>query len=326
MLHSREGHTGPGTAVRRQDGAARTDRHGVDAVRLYLDDIGHESLLDRDDEVRLGETIQLGIRAKRHLAQDQNLSTDDRAALARQISDGERARREFVEANLRLVVYVAKRYRRPGVELLDLVQAGNIGLLGAVERFDWRRGNRFSTYATWWIRQAVIREMGDSTRTIRLPAHLRHHLVGLLRARDRLQVKLGHEPSMGEIAAEVDVPIGRVNQLLALEDAVSLSAPTGDSDDRELCDLVADSGATDPADTAATRSEHQDVRRLLDQLSEHQAAVLRLRYGLDGSEPRSLEDVGHALGISRERVRQLEVRALHRLRASDAARGLLPVG
>ena len=299
--------------------------HEVDLVRLYLDEIGQRTLLDRDDEARLGEAIQVGLQAQRRLAAAETGSDRERKGLPRLAAAGERARQEFIEANLRLVVSVAKRYQRPGVELLDLVQAGNIGLLRAVERFDWRLGNKFSTYATWWIRQSIIRELGDAGRAIRLPVHLREQVLSLARARDRLRAGLGHEPSIDEIAGDVGASRARVQELLSVaEDVVSLSLPVGDSDDRELSDLLADTGVTDPAEKVAGSAEQHEIRALLTHLSDHQATVLRLRFGLDGSEPRSLEEVGRVLGISRERVRQVEARALRRLRNDDSAQCLRP--
>ena len=298
----------------------------VDMVRLYLDDIGRRPLLDRDEEVRLGQAVQLGVEARGRLdapAGAAGAECDrDRAALAGLVATGEEAQRAFAEANLRLVVSVAKRYRWAGVDLLDLVQAGNIGLLRAVERFNWRLGNRFSTYATWWIRQAIVRELADSGRTIRLPAHLRGRVCSLAVARDRLRVELGHEPSVAEIAADTGMAGARVRELLAIaEDAVSLSTPIGDGDG-ELSDMVVDPTVVDPADWATRLEERSGVQHLLDQLSSSQATVLRLRFGLDGSEPLTLDDVGQELGLSRERVRQLEARALSHLRQDEAAKAL----
>ena len=318
-------HAGPGSGQMREAGYDGGHGAEVDLVRLYLDEIGQRALLDREDEARLGQAIQAGLQAARRLASGAVAGERSRERLRRQAGEGERARREFVEANLRLVVSVAKRYQRPGVDLLDLVQGGNIGLLRAVERFDWRLGNKFSTYATWWIRQSIIRELGDTGRAIRLPVHLREQLVSLARTRDRLRAELGHEPSVDEIAGDVGASADRVQELLAVaDDVVSLSLPVGEFDDRELSDLLADEGVVDPAEKVAGTAERHEVRALLNHLSEHQATVLRLRFGLDGSEPRSLEEIGRTLGISRERVRQLEARALRRLRNDDSARSLRP--
>ena len=294
----------------------------VDLVRVYLSEIGQQDLLDRDDEVVLAQAIERGLRAEQELAAGGRRTRAQRLKLARQAAEGRDARQRFVEANLRLVVSVAKRYRRPGVDLLDLIQAGNIGLLRAVEGFDWRLGNKFSTYATWWIRQAVVSEMGDADRTIRLPVHLRAEVFGLARTRDRLRVELGHEPALGELAAETEETTERVRDLLSLgEETVSLSFPVGECDS-ELVDVIADRGAGDPADIAAADVEREEVQGLLSHLGRHQADVLRLRFGLDGKGPRSLAEVGHELGISRERVRQIELRALRTLGRDEATRAL----
>ena len=303
---------------------AGTHNGEVDLVHVYLSEIGRQPLLDRDEEVRLAQAIERGSRAEQELAAGGRRTRALRLELARQVAEGTSARRRFVEANLRLVVSVAKRYRRPGVDLLDLIQAGNVGLLRAVQGFDWRMGNKFSTYATWWIRQAVVSEMGDSDRTIRLPVHLRAEVFGLARIRDRLRVELGHEPELEEIAAEADVTAERVRDLLSLgEETVSLSFPVGECDS-ELVDVIADRGTGDPADIAATGVEREEVQELLGHLGQHQADVLRLRFGLDGKGPRSLAEVGRVLGISRERVRQIELRALRSLGRDEASRALRP--
>jgi RNA polymerase sigma factor (sigma-70 family) len=295
----------------------------VDVVRIYLDEVGERELLDRNDEERLGRAIQSGNVAATRLASVGDVGRAERAELERKVAQGAEARRQFVEANLRLVVSIAKRYRRPGVELLDLVQAGNIGLMRAVEGFEWQLGNKFSTYATWWIRHAVLRELTDATRTIRLPSQLRQQVFAVARSRDRLRIALGREPMLDDLAADLGVAPGRVLQLAALaQDAVSLSGGVGDDEGTELGELVADPKVADPAERVAAGSEREDVRHLLDHLSAHQAAVIRLRFGLDGGEPRSLHDVGEALGISRERVRQIEVRALRHLGRDQAARAL----
>ncbi|MGH9263582.1 MAG: sigma-70 family RNA polymerase sigma factor [Acidimicrobiales bacterium] len=292
-------------------------------MQIYLNEIGHWPLLDRDDESRLGASVQQGIEAPRRLAAADVGSPAERAELLRRVEAGERSRTAFAEANLRLVVSIAKHYRRPGVELLDLVQAGNIGLMRAVERFDWRLGNRFSTYATWWIRQAIGREVGEGGRALRVPMHLREQVVAVACARDRLRVELGHEPSWEELAEETGLAPERVQELVALgESVVSLSRPVGDNEGGELDDFLADEAEVDPAEWAAGRSLEQGIRKLLSHVSEHQALVLRLRFGLDGGEPRSLQEVGRELGISRERVRQIEARALRRLRDDAAARSL----
>lgn len=261
-----------GTPTRRSHRRRRGPEDGdVDPVRIYLDEIHQRPLLDRAGEARLGKAVQAGRTAAARLAQDGVLSPDERHELTRQVAEGERATQEFAEANLRLVVSVASRYRRPAVDLLDLVQAGNIGLLRAVQRFDWRLGNRFSTYAIWWIRQAVLEEAGGTSRTIRLPLQLRQELNRLARAREGLRAELGHEPSVGEVAAMLAMPRARVRELLSMsQDLVSLSRTVGDYESTELSDLLADPVAADPAETAALVAERQEVRRLLDQLGDRQ--------------------------------------------------------
>lgn len=291
----------------------------VDATRQYLDEIGQHGLLSRDDEVRLAQVMELGRMAEERLMAGRGCTPAERDELLRKVTDGDRARQQFVEANLRLVVWVAKRYRRPGVELLDLIQAGNMGLLRAVSGFDWRLGNRFSTYATWWIRQAVLRERGDSSRAIHLPAQLGRQVANLIAARDRLRVERGREPRLDELAEAVHAPPPHIRTLLSIaEDTVSLSGQVGDYD-AELGDFIADDGAVDPAEQAGCDAERIAVQELLGHLSPHHAEVLRLRYGLDGGGPRSLEAVGQELGITRERVRQIEKRALRTLRRDSAA-------
>jgi RNA polymerase nonessential primary-like sigma factor len=300
---------------------ARASSGGVDVVRLYLDDIGDRPLLDRDGEIRLAVAIERGMQAQARF--DAGLVADgtERRRFARQVATGARAHEEFVESNLRLVVSIARRFGRPGVELLDLVQAGNIGLLRAVDGFDWRLGNKFSTYATWWIRQAVIREMGESSRVIRIPLNLLDQIAALHHIQDRLRVELGHEPDVEDVADDAGAPRERVSELLSIgRDVVSLSVPVGDSS--ELSDLVADKRDADPGDRAASGAERQEIRRLLDHLNDREAAVLRLRYGFDDGQPRSLDYVGQRLGVSPERARQLEARALSHLRFDDAARAL----
>lgn len=239
------------------------------------------------------------------------------------MAEGERARRRFVEANLLLVVSVAKRYRRPGVDLLDLIQAGNIGLLRAVEGFDWRLGNKFSTYATWWVRQAVVSEMGDADRTIRLPVHLRAEVFGLARTRDHLRVELGHEPKLDELAAEAQIPAERVRDLLSLgEETVSLSSPVGECDS-ELVDVVADRAAGDPAEIAAADVEREQVQGLLG----HWASIRQTSCGfasgwterVPGRSPRSAtSSASLASGSARSNLRAL--RSLGRDEATRALR------
>jgi RNA polymerase primary sigma factor len=298
-------------------------QESVDIVRRYLDEIGEPRLLDRNDEIRLAQLIETGRCTQARLDAGEMSTLTDRRRLVREVADGRRAHQQFVEANLRLVVAVARRYRRPGVELLDLVQAGNLGLMRAVQGFDWRLGNKFSTYAIWWIRQAVVREMGETSRVVRLPANVLDDIAALHQTKDRIRVELGHEPTVEELAEETGAAPERVRNLFAIgRDAVSLSLPVGDSDTAELAGLIADERDADPGERAAGEAERREIRHLMDHLSDHEAAVLRLRYGFDGGEQLSLDDVGRRLGVSRERARQLETKALCHLRFDDAAQNL----
>ena len=293
---------------------------GVDLMALYLNQISGRPLLDREDEARLGRIIQEGAEATRRLEAGGDLDAGERRRLDGLVAAGEQARAQFVEANLRLVVSVAKRYRRPGIELLDLVQAGNLGLLRAVERFDWRLGNKLSTYAVWWIRQAIVRDLANAGRTIRLPAHQQDQALAVLRAQDRLRSELGREASIEEVAARAGVDAARAGRLLSMAEApLSLSAAVGEEDEGELGQLLADERAADPAQGAVGQEERTQVRRLLDRLSDQQAAVLRLRFGFGDHRPRSLVETAKALGVTREQVRRLEAKALGSLRTSRAA-------
>jgi RNA polymerase sigma factor (sigma-70 family) len=293
------------------------DRAGddEDLVRLYLRDIGRHPLLTKDDEVHLAKLIEAGAEARATLEAPGMLSSAQRAALRRTAKRGRSAERRFVESNLRLVVSIAKRYQASGVPLLDLVQEGNLGLMHAVEKFDWRKGFKFSTYATWWIRQAITRGIANTARTIRIPVHAGDLLVRVQRARIRLENDLGRPPSETELAAETDLPLDKVREALRFAiEPVSLSEPLRDEGDAELGDLVEDAGAASPFDHAAAALLPAEVHRLLGGLEPRERDVLRLRYGLDRGEPRTLEEVGAAFGLTRERIRQIEARALSKLR------------
>ena len=293
------------------------DRAGddEDLVRLYLRDIGRHPLLSKDDEVHLAKLIEAGAEARAALEAPGVLSSAQRAALRRTAKRGAAAERRFIESNLRLVVSIAKRYQASGLPLLDLVQEGNLGLMHAVEKFDWRKGFKFSTYATWWIRQAISRGIANTGRTIRLPVHAGDQLVRVQRARARLETDLGRLPTDAELAADTGFGIDKVREALRFAiEPISLSEPLREEGDAELGDLVEDIGASSPFDQAAAALLPTAVAQMLSDLEPRERDVLRLRYGLDRGDPRTLEEVGSAFGLTRERIRQIEARALSKLR------------
>ncbi len=286
----------------------------LDLMRLYLDELGWHAILSRAEEVRLAQMIEEGERAARELQARRRLSRRQRQALEESVAVGRRARQDFTRSNLRLVVSIAKRYQHRGVDFSDLVQEGNIGLLHAIERFDWRRGYKFSTYATWWIRKGVAQAVGDFSSPVRLPRHRRDQARALSDTADQLEHTLGHSPGAQELAEETGI---RMADVVAIRRAsapvVSMSAPI-DEDGNELGELVADP-SVDVGDSAVTAVLPREVERLLGHLSASAATVIRLRYGIGSSDgPRSAADVGAALSISPERVRQIEMRALATLR------------
>ena len=307
----------------------RLERDEEDLVRLYLSEIGQYPLLTKDDEARLAKLIEQGVAAQRRLAEAAGLSPGQRREHRRTARAGEEAERTFVQCNLRLVVSIAKKYQASGLPLLDLIQEGNLGLMHAVEKFDWRKGFKFSTYATWWIRQAITRGIANTGRTIRLPVHAGDTLARVQKARSRLELQHGRPATMAELALEVDLPEDKVVEALRyISEPLSLSEPLREDGDAELGDLVEDRSAESPFDTAAAALLSGEVARLLDPLDEREREILRLRFGLDRGEPRTLEEVGEHFKLTRERIRQIEARAMSKLRhpSSDTgARDLLTV-
>ena len=307
----------------------RVERDEEDLVRLYLTDIGQFTLLTKDDEVRLAQAIEAGTAAREELEEKGKDLTPARKRELREIRGGEDAKRTFVESNLRLVVSIAKKYQASGLPLLDLIQEGNLGLMHAVEKFDWRKGFKFSTYATWWIRQAITRGIANTGRTIRLPVHAGDTLARLRRpapassSSSAARRPRPSSPSRSRCREE------KVTEALrfALE-PLSLSEPLREDGDAELGDVVEDRSAESPFEVAATALLPDEINRLLSPLDEREREILRLRFGLDRGEPRTLEEVGEHFNLTRERIRQIEARAMSKLRhpSSDTgARDLLTV-
>jgi RNA polymerase sigma factor (sigma-70 family) len=308
----------------------RPERDEEDLVRLYLSDIGQYPLLTKDGEVRLAQAIEAGVAAKAEAeAPGATLTAARKRELRRTIRAGEEAELLFVQSNLRLVVSIAKKYQASGLPLLDLIQEGNLGLMHAVEKFDWRKGFKFSTYATWWIRQAITRGIANTGRTIRLPVHAGDTLARLQKARSRLELKLGRPATLAELAADAELPEGKVIEALRFaSEPLSLSEPLREDGDAELGDLVEDRSAESPFEVAATALLPDELSRLLSPLDQREREILQLRFGLDRGEPRTLEEVGEHFNLTRERIRQIEARAMSKLRhpSSDTgARDLLPV-
>jgi RNA polymerase primary sigma factor len=302
-----------GAVLERETNRMGTVPGEPDALGLYLREIGRYPLLDRDGEVRLASAVQLGIQARDELSQPGEPSTECRWQLEQAARAGQQAAAEFAAANLRLVVAVARRYQHRGLELADLVQEGNLGLMQAVERFDPGLGFKFSTYATWWIRQAITRAITNSAATIRLPGHARDKVAALRAAEDGLRQRLGRSPSIEETAAESGIALGEAELLQrANQPTVSLSMPVGE-DGAELEDLLMGT-EPDPERVVTDAARSQELGQILNHLTPAQEKVISLRYGLDGTEPATLADAAATLGISRERARQLEARALAHLR------------
>jgi RNA polymerase primary sigma factor len=285
-----------------------------DSVRLYLREIGQVPLLTADQEKRLAQAIERGQIAAGKL---KSVAPDSKESmtLRGQIAAGDEARQQMAAANLRLVVSIAKRYRDRGLPLLDLIQEGSLGLLRAIEKFDHDKGFKFSTYATWWIKQALSRALADQSRLVRLPVHLGETLNRIQAARRQLTQSLGREPNDSELAHFLSMSEEKLRELRrTAQDPVSLATPVGEEADSTLADFIPDPHALDADDAAASGMLRQQIATALDQLTERERRVLELRYGLSDGQPRTLEEVGRAFGVTRERVRQIEVKALRKLR------------
>ncbi|RLT59185.1 MAG: sigma-70 family RNA polymerase sigma factor [Chloroflexi bacterium] len=293
-----------------------------DAVRLYLREIGRVPLLNAQTEVQLAKAIERGRLAVEALA-DPAGANDQRRALREDAVAGERARDYMIEANLRLVVSIAKKYAGRGMSLLDLIEEGNLGLMKAVEKFDHERGFKFSTYATWWIRQAISRAIADQSRTIRLPVHIVEKLTKLRNVMPRLEQELGRAPNLDEIAEAAGMSSERVHEIMiACRGTLSLETPIGEDGDASLGDFVADREIEDPVDTAARNILRKEVHGILSELSDRERRILELRYGLGLRDPLTLQEIGVEVGLTRERVRQIECEALDKLRLAVRSQNL----
>jgi RNA polymerase primary sigma factor len=297
-----------------------------DPVHTYLKEIGKVELLSAELEVEMAKRVEEGLAAVARLAAlegegDGSVEpSEDPAKDRRLVRRGQQAKDVLIEANLRLVVSIAKRYRNRGLAFLDLIQEGNLGLMRAVEKFDYTKGFKFSTYATWWIRQAITRAIADQARTIRIPVHMVETINKVVWAQRQLLQELGREPTAEEIASRVEFPIERVREIQRInQDTVSLEQPVGDEDDFSLSDLIEDRAAVVPDDAATRAMLDQAVREALAYLSHREQDVVRMRFGLEDGKIRTLEEVGKAFGVTRERVRQIESKTLAKLRRPDAA-------
>ncbi|PDW02837.1 RNA polymerase sigma factor RpoD [Candidatus Viridilinea mediisalina] len=285
-----------------------------DSVRLYLREIGQVQLLTHDQEKRLAQAIVKGQEAEQRLKEAEPGSPEYQQ-WQRDLELGNEARQQMAAANLRLVVSIAKRYRDRGLPLLDLIQEGSLGLLRAIEKFDHEKGFKFSTYATWWIKQALSRALADQSRLVRLPVHLGETLNRIQAARRQLTQSLGREPNDSELAHHLEMSEEKLRELRrTAQDPVSLATPVGEEADSTLADFIPDPHALDADDAAASGMLRDQITTALDQLTERERRVLELRYGLSDGQPRTLEEVGKAFGVTRERVRQIEVKALRKLR------------
>lgn len=294
------------------------DNSTSDTVRMYLREIGQVDLLTVEDERRLAQLIEEGkVAATRidELADAPEQTPGEERMLLRAVSRGERAKSELTQANLRLVVSIAKRYSGRGMQLLDLIQEGNLGLMRAVDKFDHTKGFKFSTYATWWIRQAITRSIADQARTIRIPVHMVEHMNRVTRAKRQMHQELEREPTVDELAEKVQLPPDRVRELLRIsQDPLSLDSPVGDEDEANLGDFIEDESVDSPADAATRMMLHDAVSEVLGELSDREQEIVRLRFGLDGGRAKTLEEVGQEFGVTRERIRQIEAKTLAKLR------------
>ena len=296
------------------------DNPSADLVRVYLNGIGKTALLSAEDEVELAQAIEVGLYAEYKLNNAEKLTRAEKRDLKILAREGKKARSHLLEANLRLVVSLAKRYTGRGMPLLDLIQEGNLGLIRAMEKFDYAKGFKFSTYATWWIRQAITRGMADQSRTIRLPVHLVEQVNKLSRIKREMYQSLGREATNEELSEESGIDENKIEMLLRQSrDPVSLDMPVGTDEEAPLGDFIEDAEATDAETAVVASMRHSDIRGVIDTLEKREKDVIRLRYGLDDGVPRTLDQIGRRFGLSRERVRQIEREVMAKLRDGNRA-------
>lgn len=288
----------------------------ADPVKDYLKQIGRVSLLNAEQEVDLSERIEAGLYAQHLLdTESEGMEFKRERELKWAAADGKKAKDHLLEANLRLVVSLAKRYTGRGMLFLDLIQEGNLGLIRAVEKFDWKKGFKFSTYATWWIRQAITRAMADQARTIRVPVHMVEVINKLSRVQRQMLQDLGREPTPDELARELDMPVEKVQEVQKYgREPISLHTPLGEDGDSEFGDLIEDTDAIAPSDAVAFSLLQEQFKQVLETLSPREAGVIKMRYGLEDGQPKTLDDIGRVYGVTRERIRQIESKTMSKLR------------
>ena len=310
------------------DPNSMVDSFGTDdPVRMYLKEIGKVNLLSSDEEIELAQAMDAGNAAKEQLAELQaageEIPAEVQSELDKAIKKGERAKQRLAEANLRLVVSIAKRYVGRGMQFLDLIQEGNLGLIKAVEKFDYTKGYKFSTYATWWIRQAITRAIADQARTIRIPVHMVETINKVIRVSRQLLQELGHDPTPEEIAEEMSMPVERVREILKIaQEPVSLETPIGEEEDSHLGDFIPDEDASEPAEAASFTLLKEQLVEVLSTLTPREEKVLKVRFGIEDGRTRTLEEVGKEFNVTRERIRQIEAKALRKLRHPSRSKKL----
>ena len=296
-----------------------------DPVRMYLKEIGKVPLLAPDEEIELAQKMSAGNLAKEQLeeAEEGSLSPEEQAELKKLAKAGDAAKQKLAEANLRLVVSIAKRYVGRGMLFLDLIQEGNLGLIKAVEKFDYTKGYKFSTYATWWIRQAITRAIADQARTIRIPVHMVETINKVIRVNRQLLQELGHDPTPEETAAEMNMPVEKVREILKIaQEPVSLETPIGEEEDSHLGDFIEDDTASEPSEAASFTLLKEQLVDVLSTLTPREEKVLKLRFGIEDGRTRTLEEVGKEFNVTRERIRQIEAKALRKLRHPSRSKKL----